>query len=105
MIYKLQSVVALVLLLIVNSAPVRAVVTLPVGFSQVLVAGGITAPTTLAASPDGRFFIAQQYGQLRVVKNDTLLAQPFMTLSVNIDGERGLLGVAFDPAFTIRNIL
>ena len=60
MIYKLQSIVALVLLLIVNSAPVRAVVTLPVGFSQVLVAGGITAPTTLAASPDGRFFIAQQ---------------------------------------------
>lgn len=98
--YKLQSIVALVLLLIVNSAPVRAVVTLPVGFSQVLVAGGITAPTTLAASPDGRFFIAQQYGQLRVVKNDTLLAQPFMTLAVNIDGERGLLGVAFDPAFT-----
>ena len=28
------------------------------------------------------------------VKNDTLLTQPFMTLSVNIDGERGLLGVA-----------
>lgn len=73
--------------------------TLPPGFNQVLVAPGITAPTTMALSPDGRFFIAQQSGQLRVVKNDTLLARPFISLNVNIDGERGLLGVAFDPSF------
>lgn len=98
--YKLQSIIALMLFLIATTSNVKAVVTLPTGFSQVLVAGGITAPTTLAAAPDGRFFIAQQYGQLRVVKNDTLLTRPFMTLNVNIDGERGLLGVAFDPNFT-----
>jgi glucose/arabinose dehydrogenase len=32
-------------------------------------------------------------------KNGTLLASPFVTLSVDSNGERGLLGVAFDPNF------
>jgi glucose/arabinose dehydrogenase len=39
-------------------------------------------------------------GRLRVIKNGTLLATPFLTLSVNASGERGLLGIAFDPQFT-----
>ena len=43
--------------------------------------------------------VAQQGGALRVIKNDALLAQPFLTLNVNSSGERGLLGVAFDPNF------
>ncbi len=94
-----QMIVTAILSLFLCSNPAQAVVTLPVGFSQVLVAGGITAPTTMAIAPDGRFFVAQQNGLLRVVKNDTLLTQPFLSLSVNIDGERGLLGVALDPNF------
>ncbi len=80
-------------------------VTLPSGFSQVLVAAGLTMPTTMTGTPDGRFFVAQQNGLLRVVKNDTLLAQPFITLSVNIDGERGLLGVAVDPDFSVNQYI
>lgn len=79
-----------------------AQVNLPTGFSQVLVAGGITAPTTMAQAPDGRFFIAQQNGLLRVVKNGVLLPRPFVSLNVNTDGERGLLGVAFDPSFSVN---
>lgn len=79
--------------------------TFPTGFNQVLVAPGISAPTTMALAPDGRFFIAQQYGQLRVVKNDTLLSQPFISLNVNIDGERGLLGVAIDPLFLTNHYI
>jgi glucose/arabinose dehydrogenase len=35
-----------------------------------------------------------------VIKNGTLLAQPFLTVTVDSRGERGLLGVTFDPAFT-----
>ena len=82
-----------------------AQVTLPPGFSHVLVAPGITMPTTMAVSPDGRFFIAQQTGQLVVVKNGTLLSRPFITLNVNTNGERGLLGVAFDPAFNSNQFI
>ena len=73
--------------------------TLPTGFAETRVATGIASPTAMAFAPDGRVFVAQQSGALRVVKNGALLSQPFLTLSVNSSGERGLLGVAFDPNF------
>jgi glucose/arabinose dehydrogenase len=50
-------------------------------------------------APDGRLFVCEQGGRLRVIKEGALLPAPFVTLSVNALGERGLLGVAFDPAF------
>jgi glucose/arabinose dehydrogenase len=54
----------------------------------------------MAFAPDGRLFVCLQDGHLRVIdKNGTLLASPFVTLSVDSNGERGLLGVAFDPNF------
>lgn len=72
--------------------------TLPAGFSETAITG-FTNPTAMAIAPDGRIFVTQQGGALRVVKNGALLATPFVTLSVNSTGERGLLGVAFDPRF------
>jgi len=61
---------------------------------------GLTNATAFAQAGDGRFFVAEQGGNLRVVKNGVLLSAPFVTVG-NIDqqGERGLLGVALDPAF------
>ena len=56
----------------------------------------------MAFAPDGRLFVAQQGGALRVIKNGSLLATPFLTVTVNSSGERGLLGVAFDPDFPIN---
>jgi len=53
----------------------------------------------MAFSPDGRLFIAEQSGALRVVKAGALLAAPFVTVSTTADGERGLLGVALHPQF------
>jgi glucose/arabinose dehydrogenase len=51
-------------------------------------------------APDGRLFVCEQGGGLRVIKNGALLATPFVTLSqISTSGERGLLGVAFDPNF------
>ena len=52
----------------------------------------------MAFAPDGRLFVCLQSGQVRVINKDgVLLASPFVTLSVDSNGERGLLGVAFDP--------
>jgi glucose/arabinose dehydrogenase len=73
--------------------------TLPAGFSETRVATGLNSPTAMAVAPDGRVFVAEKGGSLRVVKNNALLAQPFLTVSVNTASERGLLGVAFDPDF------
>jgi glucose/arabinose dehydrogenase len=73
--------------------------TLPTGFTETRVATGMASPTAMAFAPDGRLFVAEQTGRLRVIKNGALLATPFVTISVNASGERGLLGVAFDPDF------
>ena len=50
-------------------------------------------------SPDGRLFVCLQGGQLRVIENGVLLATPFVTVPTSANGERGLLGIAFDPNF------
>jgi glucose/arabinose dehydrogenase len=79
--------------------------TLPPGFAETLIASGLSAPTAMAIAPDGtmapdgRIFVAEQTGKLRVIKNGALLADAFVNLTVDSTGERGLLGVAFDPAF------
>lgn len=78
--------------------PARAA-TVPSGFSDIVVATGIQQPTAMQFAPDGRLFVSQQTGALRVVKNGALLAEPFVTLPVNAAGERGLLGLDFDPNF------
>ncbi|MBL7877839.1 MAG: PQQ-dependent sugar dehydrogenase, partial [Cyclobacteriaceae bacterium] len=59
----------------------------------------------MAFAADGRIFVAQQTGALRVIKNGTLLATPFVSLTVNSSGERGLIGVALDPDFTTNNFI
>jgi glucose/arabinose dehydrogenase len=73
--------------------------TLPTGFTETQVASGLSSATAFAFAPDGRLFVCQQGGQLRVIKNGTLLSTPFVTVSVDASGERGLLGVTFDPNF------
>ena len=77
--------------------PLLAVV--PSNFSDVQVVAGLANPTLMAIAPDGRIFVSEQAGRVRVIKNGALLATPFVTLSVNASGERGALGIAFDPAF------
>lgn len=78
---------------------------LPQGFSQIQVAAGLTSPTTMAFAPDGRLFVCEQAGRVLVIKNGVLLATPFLTLDVDSSGERGLLGIAFDPNFATNHYL
>lgn len=73
--------------------------TLPTGFAETLLVSGLSSPTAMAFAPDGRLFVCEQGGRLRVVKNGALLPAPFVTLAVDSAGERGLLGVTFDPDF------
>ncbi|HEV7474866.1 MAG TPA: PQQ-dependent sugar dehydrogenase [Pyrinomonadaceae bacterium] len=85
-------------------AAVRAA-TLPANFVETQLASGFNNPTAMAFAPDGRLFVCQQGGQLRVVKNGALLATPFVSLTVDANGERGLLGVAFDPNFATNQFV
>ncbi|MDB5106838.1 MAG: carbohydrate-binding protein [Fibrobacteres bacterium] len=79
--------------------------TVPSSFADVQVAGGLSNPTQMAIAPDGRIFVSEQAGRVRVIKNGTVLATPFVTLSVSPDGERGALGIAFDPAFASNHFV
>ncbi|MBX3618742.1 MAG: PQQ-dependent sugar dehydrogenase [Rhizobacter sp.] len=60
---------------------------------------GLRDATAFAEAPDGRLFIAEQGGRVRIVKNGRLLALPFLTLDVDDRGERGLIGIALHPSF------
>lgn len=76
----------------------------PTGFVESQIATGFNRPTQLGISPDGRIFVLEQAGSIRVVKNGALLATPFITLSnVFSTQDYGLLGIAFDPAFATNN--
>jgi glucose/arabinose dehydrogenase len=78
--------------------------TVPAGFRETPVATGLASPTAMQFAPDGRLFVCEQGGRLRVITREgNLLSTPFLTVSVSSVGERGLLGVAFDPAFVTNH--
>ena len=60
---------------------------------------GLDGPTSMAFAPDGRLFVAEKSGELRVIKNGVLQSAPFLIVPVSTTGERGLIGVAIDPNF------
>lgn len=96
---------ALAVLVLLTPGAAPSAPTLPPGFSLQRLTSILTSPTAMAVAPDGRVFVCEQAGTLRVIKNDTLLAQPFLTVTVSSLGERGLLGIAFDPNFLSNQYL
>jgi glucose/arabinose dehydrogenase len=79
----------LTLLATTTIAPLANAATVPTGFTDAVVASGLNNPTAMALAPDGRIFVCQQGGALRVIKNGVLLATPFLTVPVDSTGERG----------------
>ncbi len=78
----------------------RAGAALPPGFSSTAVFTGLTLPTALAFSPDGKVYVAQKNGVIRVYpsassNNGTV----FIDLSSRVFNsyDRGLLGLTVDP--------
>ena len=70
------------------------------GFDDSFVAS-IARPVALAFTPDGRLLVTGQAGRLWVYDNGNLSDTPALDLTNRIcsNSERGLLGVAVDPAF------
>ena len=73
------------------------------GLDSVRVASGLTRPVHVTAAPldPNRFFIVEQDGRILIVKNGLLLSTPFLAIQgiVACCGERGLLSLAFHPAY------
>ena len=73
------------------------------GFSERLVAANVPNPTDMQFAPDGRLFVLQQTGQVRVIATNRLVAAPVLRIRVDSSSERGLLGIAFDPDFAANS--
>jgi glucose/arabinose dehydrogenase len=63
------------------------------------VVSGLEVPWALAFAPDGRLFVTERPGRLRVVADGRLQVEPVATLPVHAQGEGGLMGLALDPGF------
>jgi glucose/arabinose dehydrogenase/PKD repeat protein len=88
-----------------------ALVAVPVGvaappadFQTSLVIGdGLDGPSGFEIAPDGRIFILERSGKIKIVKDGELLPTPFADLPSENTGDRGLIGIAFDPEFGQTN--
>ncbi len=88
-----------VLLLILALVGVLSTPVLPQSQVEVI-AGGLEVPWAIAFAPDGRVFITERPGRLRVLRGGVLDPRPYFTLrDVAAQGESGLLGVALHPVF------
>jgi glucose/arabinose dehydrogenase len=67
------------------------------------VASGLSAPVFLTSPPgdQARAFVVEQGGRIRIIKDDALVATPFLDISARVQdgGEQGLLGLAFHPQY------
>jgi glucose/arabinose dehydrogenase len=61
---------------------------------------GLEIPWSLAFAPDGRLFVTERPGRVRIVNLSTFTSELALTLTgVYTQGEAGLLGLALDPGF------
>src|SRR3990170_2026159 len=67
----------------VGGKPASGATNLPDGFEQSQVTTGLTRPTAMEFAPDGRLFVAEKEGRLRVIdeNNGGLQTQPFVDIS------------------------
>lgn len=73
----------------------------PDGFVLEAVATGLNGPTDMAFAPNGRVFVTEITGRVRVIDRGNLLPTPFIDIQdrVNRYGDRGLVSVAVHPRF------
>lgn len=68
-----------------------------------IISTGLNGPTAINFAPDGRLFILEREGKVKIFKNNQLLPTPFVDLHSVASGDRGLIGVAFDPNFAVNH--
>ena len=70
------------------------------GMEVGVVAGGLETPWAIAFSADGRIFVTERPGRVRIIKDGKLQKEPWMILDAYEVGEAGLMGLALDPEFS-----
>jgi glucose/arabinose dehydrogenase len=90
--------------LVALAVPVQAAAepALLPGFQDEVVFSGLKLPTNFRFAPDGRVFVAEKQGQIKVFDNlEDTTPTVFADLRGDVydNGDRGLLGFALDPEF------
>jgi glucose/arabinose dehydrogenase len=65
----------------------------------------LNTPWAIDFAPDGRVFISERQGRIRIIERGQLRSEPWMTIDVAASGESGLMGLAIDPQFTLNRFL
>jgi aldose sugar dehydrogenase len=63
------------------------------------IARGLDTPWAMAQAPDGRIFLTERPGRIRVIEGGALSEAPWAVVPVSEEGELGLMGITLDPAF------
>ena len=79
----------------------------PAGATVEVIARGLEAPWAIDLAPDGRLFVTERPGRIRVIRDGVLLPAPWATLPAvsQPDREMGLLGLALDPEFALTRLV
>jgi glucose/arabinose dehydrogenase len=96
---------AVVVVLVCLAVSPAAAATLPAGFQDSAVLAGLDRPTAVSFSSDGRVFVAQKNGVVKVFSSvSATTGTTFADLRTKVDDywDRGLLGLALDPQFPTR---
>ncbi|MFG2043442.1 discoidin domain-containing protein [Dactylosporangium sp. NPDC048998] len=96
------SVAAIAVVTAVAGLPAASSAAVPRGFQEQIVLAGLNRPTAVRFSPDGRIFVAEKRGVIKVFQNladtnPTVFAD--LTVNVHNSSDRGLLGLALPPDF------
>ena len=91
---------ALVLVVAVGGSSNQTLAATPAEYSVETLVRGLDTPWAIDFAPDGRIFISERPGRIRVVERGQLRAEPWMNIDVASVGEAGLLGLAIDPRFS-----
>jgi glucose/arabinose dehydrogenase/PKD repeat protein len=87
------------------TAELMALQAIPPGVTESVMIDGLTDPTAVAFAPDGRVFVAEKAGRIKVFDS---LSDPTPSIWADFSNrvhdfwDRGFLGLALDPNFATR---
>ena len=109
-----SALVIIVSILTMKFSPSETLVPLPAPVSNLsnltntsgveIIAEGLQAPRSIDISKDGRIFISEKRGSIRVVDNGKLLTEPVGDIKAENIGDAGLLGLTLHPNFTQNHL-
>lgn len=109
-----SALVIIVSILTMKFSPSETLVPLPAPVSNLnnltntsgveIIAEGLQAPRSIDISKDGRIFISEKRGSIRIVDNGTLLTEPVGDIKAENIGDAGLLGLTLHPNFTQNHL-